>query len=416
MLALLAAAEAAMVTRNVCALIDEDFDDEAPHADWMQYNAVRPLRGIRMNITQQGGGLIFDGFADWNGANPGCVTLQLDNQLGYDIEVLAWVTVQGRTATITTGTSLISQTFVGYRPYWGDADLVVDWGPGWWEMAVVGWMLSRHPMSLPLGHNVPFKLLGSCCNARVEPQHGIQVDFIGAGTSVRRFTVAHEIGHYIAGIADEVKNPLFDLDAPFDGCNGGLLPEVKNHHPYQKEYASTAATEGWATFIAAWAFNSQTQSDCVLARPPDHYDFDLDGVSDLVAPYNERSCEDEPWDINSNGYPDGTEVASSPWVPPYAWLDAAINAPFPLNNCQGPLANRGVTSDWTRFWWDMYTDENLSLTKLIQVYDLMDPHTWDKNGFTSTTSDDPAARLYWAAVGAGVAGPYLDQKHNGVDQ
>ncbi|MCB9672867.1 MAG: hypothetical protein H6734_25570, partial [Alphaproteobacteria bacterium] len=48
--------------------------------------------------------------------------------------------------------------------------------------------------------------------------------------------------------------------------------------------------------------------------------------------------------------------------------------------------------------------------------DLMDPHTWDKNGFTSTTSDDPAARLYWAAVGAGVAGPYLDQKHNGVDQ
>jgi hypothetical protein len=225
------------------------------------------------------------------------------------------------------------------------------------------------------------------------------------GTNRLKFVIAHEIGHVVGGIRDGNTGPNFDYSA---GADGGCPVGGTAHTRHSKEFQSAVAVEGWASFFSESMWNSGLESDCVYDNQF-LTDWDLDGTSDdtvgtgiPVAGY--MNCEGIPV----------PGVAS--WVTARDYLSDMVDAADPAG-CGGTKVNRGTEYDWMRFFWDMRTDEGVVLSTLVDLYDDMNPHTWDENGGTTTTSDDPTARLSSAASGLGttVYNAYLAQKNDGVD-
>src|SRR5690606_34953978 len=101
------------------------------------------------------------------------------------------------------------------------------------------------------------------------------------------------------------------------------------------------------------------------------------------------------------------------------WLTDLVSADDDWDNdgvqCSGTLVNRGTEHDWMRFWWDMLTDEGIGVGELADIYDLMNPRSWDLYQTTPIGMlDDPVQRLESAASAAGRHTEYTNQRNNGV--
>ena len=207
-----------------------------------------------------------------------------------------------------------------------------------------------------------------------------------ASACVLKFAIGHEIGHTIGYLRDESTGSSNDLLAAEDNCDGEHRSGNTAHSLTSKEYQSTAAVEGWADFYSANLWNDATTSDCTYVR---HYptDFDLDSTDDTPLD-NSSSCE-------------GVPVSGLPsYVSADDWLEDLVNA-ADAGGCTGTLSNRGAQYDWLRFFWDMRTDQALTLGNLAVLWDDMDPRTFDPDD--TTGGDDPddlaVARLVTACSG-----------------
>lgn len=161
-----------------------------------------------------------------------------------------------------------------------------------------------------------------------------------------------------------------------------------------KEHSSAAATEGWANFYAALAFNRTDESDCAFMYNKNQ-DFDRDGVNDSIGGTDSISCEASP-----------------------IWDPVAVPSDDYLGNlCDTPYAHRSVELDWMRFFWDLTTDQDVSFSDLGDLWDIANPRTWNAVGVNGSSSNP------WPRIEAAALDPALDlssevaaESHNGVDR
>ncbi|MEZ4321878.1 MAG: hypothetical protein R3F61_30665 [Myxococcota bacterium] len=439
------------VTRTVCVKFQTDYIDEGV-GDYWATNADRPGRGMWTQVIRESDGVAV--FADYVAETNGCASVNVNQFQTYTIRVTSKAFVNGVEIwgrTTPTSSTFLAWSSTGWSPgvTTQPVEISIPFGQISGNMAVATWMMKRSNFGLDqattnrisIYANDPTPGRGSCCGF---------LDNVVVSWP-RRYLIAHEIGHHIwyrlaGNVADN-----FDLDAPVDGCNADEINDF-GKHPFQKEYQSTAAREGWAHFVAAWAWNKSTQSDCDYATWNGHgYDIDLDGtVNDNGTPGNINddfltdvdnnyppasldvenqldgliSCETDPV---SDPDPLGDDLAN--FITAKDWLEDVWSG---SSSCGGSnLNNRGTSYDWTRFWWDMHTDnwtfvtttvDGVPVETLAEIYVEMGPQNWQINDVGGTNSANvPKNRLQTAASNVACAPapncttPYLQARDNGQD-
>ena len=142
-----------------------------------------------------------------------------------------------------------------------------------------------------------------------------------------------------------------------------------------------AVNEGIASYYAAAIWNRTDESDCYYT-PSYALDWTQDGVGDSSA---EFSCE-------SGVY---AGVDSYDYMGDYCLAVGAVT-------------NRGTQYDWMRFFWDLETDQGLSVTDIFAIWDEADPDAWTASGAGSGASF-PAYELDAAASALGYGAEWSTQ-------
>lgn len=249
---------------------------------------------------------------------------------------------------------------------------------------------------------------------------------LGSGV-LDKWPMAHELGHMLVMLRMGDRTET-NYGAELYGCNGqyaggnlatpsdsGGDSEKSN---LTREYSSGAAREGWANFYAAQLFNDVDESDCWI-RSTHLKDFDLDGDLDNdYGPTYQRgvySCETSGLDALL-GEPDPTDPLA-PWLGARDWLDQAWDNAAACGDASSPsqITGRSSIYDWTRYFWDMASDENVPVETLADIYVDMCPTNWVAGPGSVPNDNWPELRLERSADFHG-AGPAHDaQKNNGVD-
>lgn len=188
--------------------------------------------------------------------------------------------------------------------------------------------------------------------------------------------IAHELGHVIASTRTGGREARIKT-APIDGCvanyrvrpppppqttastgatahtGSPYLPNdtggAAGRGNFSKEYMAEAFKEGWADFVAIWAWNRRTDSDCDYENVSAFYDFDIDRSMDTGAYGSNR--------IDCIGFPD---PSSNPTGGDKDWLEYAIAQGFgpgwTLNDvCRtassGNEGNRSTVYDVAKMYW-----------------------------------------------------------------
>lgn len=203
--------------------------------------------------------------------------------------------------------------------------------------------------------------------------------------------IAHELGHAIVGVRIGALEEYVDLTAPLDGCMGdywwwGGPTDTEpggGRAVFTKEYLSQATREGWGEFIAAWAWNSRLDADCVVRAREYYTDFDLDGVVD-----NDFGALDPYGDFEY-------DCAGTPYVDPDPlgivmdgenWLEDLIAAPDAAG-CEraagvlDPDVNRSTAYDVSKFFWALTSDpvNRIPPEDLADLYVDTCPRGWSLN-------------------------------------
>lgn len=227
-----------------------------------------------------------------------------------------------------------------------------------------------------------------------------------------KYIASHETAHGVVRRRDNNQKPEYNFHAHTGDCTAWMdSTEQKDSKEewFALEHASAALKEGFANFYSAWLFNDSSSpgAPCeLLYRGGEGAQLNLDrgsypGAIDLE--YNDwYSCE---------GVPVGG-LAS--WVGARNWLQELKFNTF----CDEDLTGRGSVFDATRYFWDMRTDEGVSIGELIDLYDDMDPRNWAATKDEINLSRNPFCRLAAAAAASSptsLTAAHDRQKDNGVD-
>ncbi len=289
---------------------------------------------------------------------------------------------------------------------------------------------------------------GNCCGSRIvtelqaHPSHFFS-GFSGWRNFQRRFAIAHEIGHVLAGLRmGGREDGQYVGTAPLDECVGDVDPDDftpissdcdGKRNLFTKEYMAVVAREGWADFVSAYVWNSKNQNDCSIKSVTRYIDFDLDGDADNYFGANDwrngiHSCLDEPW---FQPAPSGNPTAS--YVGDTNWLDEVQTGGACYRFDQSPTAlcaspgncedewlmeslNRSTIYDWQRMMFTLYQQDGLTLKDLSDLYINMCPRNWrrddgacDDSLYLGIGDDLPASRLFQSS---GALGTTIDTAVN----
>lgn len=224
--------------------------------------------------------------------------------------------------------------------------------------------------------------------------------------STFKFLIAHEVGHVVTHLRmGDGSNEQTDNTAPLDGCSGDhddvaghplLDPGNGNRGELTKEYASTAAYEGWADFVAAWAWNDRTQSDCQFDLWTLH-DFDLDGDMDNIFVNRPQlrgvlDCSGSPeWVQAKPTDPTASYVGSLNWLQD---LEDAAD-PAGCSVAAGAEENRTTVYDWMKLFWDLTAvgHGDIDIETLTDLHIDMCPRGWAENDAILHPDEWPIERL-----------------------
>jgi hypothetical protein len=156
-----------------------------------------------------------------------------------------------------------------------------------------------------------------------------------------KFNITHELGHAVAIRRDENLRQSPDYSAPNADCNEA--DPGFSHDFASKEYASTAAVEGFAHFYAATVWNNPYEYNCSF--------------------YYYKNVDFDPRDTT-------LETGSQ------RLYNCETSRKFLETNCS-LISGRGVESDWLSFWWDLHTDEGWTFGLISDIYDCANAHDWD---------------------------------------
>jgi hypothetical protein len=368
-LLLVASSASANVTATICSdyqvqFTDSDMDEGS---DYLATNDDTPARGAKIRaVPLDGSATVFD-FAEWNDGEalaPGCVTLSLDPVKQYSIQTCSTAEVNGNTVKIRDSDEN-NGSWCGVAPGYS------AWTPGtppidirtpnkgathWNAAAAIGHAIYRRAGGLDGIDLVNYvDDATNPCAGSWSCQSGGEV---WHGDAENRFGIVHETGHQVAWWRNESQGGSADWSA----FNSGCVFEAAAIHEFQrKAFQSAAATEGWADFYAAVAFNSTNETDCgfVYWRAQD---YDLDNFSDYQ--YG------EPFDCDFGPGTFTTGLASPALENEHDYLGEVCNA--------GILTNRATEMDYLRFWWNFVSEEaSIEFSHCMDIYDEANPHTWD---------------------------------------
>jgi hypothetical protein len=171
--------------------------------------------------------------------------------------------------------------------------------------------------------------------------------------TVRKFVITHEMGHAVAIRRDENLRTGPEYDESFLDCAEYLWAADRAHDFASREYASTAAVEGFAHYYAASVWNNGGENDCSF--------------------YYYKTVDFEPRDYYWN------DPNRHVWVAdPNPIYSCATSRTFLEGWCY-PWDGYGVESDWLTFWWDIQTQMGLTFGQISDIYDCANAHDWTWN-------------------------------------
>lgn len=390
-------ASAAIYQTTVCVDIATAFMDNLEGDRWMLGGDVT-ARGVQLFVDAYANNVFvanrFNGYVD---PATGCVTVALSSLQDHKITAWSTASVNGVPILVYTTPSLL---FVygwqfypgtvggGYRPTAAaTVDVVIPAQTASAQLAVASLAMWLDSAGLDAGTPLTYDDT-QCCNG------GYQ-DRIEAATFSRSI-IAHETGHGVYRRRDGGLTPIEDQGSATDGCDGEYFG-AGGHTNTTKEWYSTAIKEGMADFYSAWLWNEQ-DSTCEYDRQYGS-DFDLDGVNPFVDRY---SCEGTP------------TTGLLTYVSSDDWLEDLVNA-NDLAGCSGTLSNRSTQYDVLRYAWDLYSDQSVPFSAIVDIVDAADPHSWNATTDPLNPADDPLARWEDAALANGYFVQHLDEAHNGMD-
>jgi hypothetical protein len=395
-------AQATVWNVSVCVEVDlEMFVDEDYGDVWKVSNGrYRPFRGAKIGISRYNSSgvwqaSVFQGFVS---DSTGCTTVSLDSTQYYQMSVVGQASVNGVGIFVYEGPTITDPipTYPKYGPgnqYHPTSGATITMRPPQeeWvsELAVAG-------LAMNFSNGGISELIfdsTDCCNG------GDQV--FTKAASMRKFLVAHEIGHAVARRRDDSETPNVDYDySDSDNCDSSGTAEAEAR--FQMEWPSAAMKEGWADFYSVWVWNDDTAGNCEFADWQDDLDIDLNGVIDFAAAtVNPISCEGIPMS--------GLES----YVTARNWLLDVLSEGTELT-CVGTTAGFGARWDATRYFWDMLTDESVPFGELVDIIDSCNPRTWAYTHDTVLFARNPFRRLEAAATANGVLSEHNSQSNNGV--
>ncbi|MCB9673148.1 MAG: hypothetical protein H6734_27030 [Alphaproteobacteria bacterium] len=427
---LLGTAGAAVVNADLCFRVPNNLNTEPTYADYFtDTTATRVLRGVWVIAASPNH--VAYGYADSLGADRGCVHFQLHDNAQYVVQVQSVAYIEGRPVRIEddAGSPMLSvPADASFTPTAGQHWYTLNGDPYWDQLVLFGWMFAREDWTIPAGSSYTVRVVNKdeddgdggppdgnldCC------YHSGGEIVIGATRSMG--VVAHEGGHWIQWALNGKRNNNKNYNADVSNCdtvgpvNNGQ--QAKGAWFIDREHDSAAAVEGFANFVSAWMWNRRWENDCAVrdARGA-NYDLSADNLPDNNhnGVLGNMSCESAPNDYNSNGaYDPGDEANWEPNVDAKDWLQDMHDET--TTNCQQTMVGYSTVYDWTRFFWDVTTDEGLTPSEIAEIWTEARAYSWDPVVGGSGSSNDPIRRMEDAFDALGHGAAFDNQKNNGLD-
>ena len=383
-------APAAAATYDVrfCAEWDISFEDATSgYDDYYTDNSTdMPARGARMKVVRVSDGYVmYDGYTDDSGSLAGCTDLlTLDESKKYDVHVTSKTYVNGNYVKVwddeSTPSSFAATPWNDWRPSASETSTRPVLNANWVNIVAAGSVtVFRHNGGVTgATYNIYDEGSSGCADASPGGSRTCNTKpWITAAHADNKYVISHEVGHQMQYLVDGSQTANFDYDDDdTDGVETTECQSTQSHNMVSAEYASAAALEGVAHFIAATTFNKTSESDCWF-RYYKNVDWDGDTVSDGIYWTDcelDDHCDNSGESCGPIGSGDhfGSECNSS------------------------TTDNRGVEYDYLRGFWDLRTDEDVAFPDCMDIWDTSDPNDWNEND-AGSSSDDPAERLRDAA-------------------
>lgn len=300
---------------------------------WGTGTRNRPLIGARYQIFRNGGFLVASGFlSDGIGESEGGCTGQhlIDNGVPHYVVLDSFGRVNNNNIDVYTQNNTRASYGRWFTVYGGGKvdDAFVDTGEdqkAWTVYRAITRAMYRHNGG---ASNVDYVARVATPPGGGNGQFSNGTIFVNPGNTnqwwKRKYLITHEYGHAVPVLAHDTS---FASDCGIDDGDPDVTADPNclsnvNHKMWSVEWSSCAASEGWAHFVAADAWNGHgTNANCTFNYWRDR---DVDGNNDVV------NCEG-----SSSLYPNK-----------FMRSQCLSNAPY---------NGLGVEVDWLRTFWDMHT-------------------------------------------------------------
>ncbi len=351
------------VSTRFCIEYSPEFEDVEGRDDWWTSNSNKTARGVRVRVRDTStGNSPFYGYA---GRNSGCTPfIGLDTSRQYQIRVYSQAKVSPGAVNMIDVRNASDQRYFktlvsSYSPAAGTE--VLTWNNASNSvvniMAAAGYSVNKRYGGLS---GETFTIFNDECSygGSCAKEEGGGTVYLSENGRVRKYIIAHEIGHVVGIKVNEGKRAKMGALHCQPICQrvGSGCP--KNHVMTSKEYQGKAAHEGFAHFYAATVWNDPSENGCAFAYYI-NYDFDRDGTVE--------GWEYKPWVSCRASWPDQDEHG----VP---------DADFLHNVCANVYSNRGTQYDWLRALWNLHNNDGVSYGAISRIWDNADPHTWNEKG------------------------------------
>ena len=326
------------VTINFCFEYDYEYGDTGRGDYYIDNtNDFPDAKGIYMELYKKG--LIFKhkiayGFT---GSSTGCKSFDLDSTEEYSVKLIAKAIIDNNNVNYVKDsyeyTPFIHHQWVSDDVTYtqsGTATYRYDWYETYQTSNILAAgmkSINRRPAGVS-GHSTTF-WTDECDSGApgCHTDHGLVIGDAGLN---RRFLIAHEIGHELFNARNNEQGHTNNCSHYTSYPDCGTDTGSTSHGWHTREYASCAVYEGWANFYSATVWNDKTENSC-------HYK-DEDCYND--SKHFENECAVTPMD------------------------------------------SYGVEGDWTNFWWDIHSDEDIlmSVADTLAILIDTDPEDWDVNG------------------------------------
>jgi len=404
------AADAASVIQTIC--VDEDTDYTDASAGNQFTGTSNDAYGIHLKISD-----LTASTSAWVWAltSTGCYTGVADDSHSYKIEAATTAQiVDTYTNTIYVqdkdGNTLVTTLVNNFTPHNGTNNYSI--GPSSYVdiLAATSFALKSHT-GIISGQSFYFRYDSDGTHGN---DYRADLGFGWIKEADLKFVDAHEFGHQIFDAANGWDGNNKNYTADLDDCSGAYSAVQDKHQMNSKEFSSTGAIEGVASFYAALAFNSDgSNAACSYANYNGHNLVDWD--PNTSSPNNQKSDDAQYLSVQDVFNCEDGWTYSEGGVDKYTVNAADFLGQNCLNN--GAVNHRATQYDFVRAFWDFHTDSgsSVSLSNIMTMWANADPDTWNAAG-TGTSSDFPATRLQTAATGLSLSTWNNKAATNGTDR